>query len=79
MENNKIANKFIPKTNSHTPSRIFKIINNINKNKLKNKQISFKTYKNNYKKQLLIKNKTKTKSKSKSKSKSKTKSKSKPN
>jgi len=75
MDNTKITNKFIPKTNSHTSSRISYIIKKINKNQKKNKkQIGIKTYKKKYYKNLLKKStKRKTKLQVKSQSKSKTK------
>ena len=70
---NKITDKFIPKTNSHISSRISYIVKKINKDKKKNKkQIGIKTYKKKYQKKLLKKSSKSKKSKSK-KSKSKTK------
>jgi len=56
MDNTKITNKFIPKTNSHTSSRISYIVKKINKDKIKNKkQIGIKTYKKKYQNKLFKK------------------------
>ena len=75
---NKITDKFIPKTNSHTSSRISHIVKKINKDKKKNKkQIGIKTYKKKYQKKLLKKSSKNKKSKSKTSSRKSKKSKSK--
>ena len=67
MTSKKIVDKFIPKTNSHTTSRIKDIVKDIKtkerQQKNKKKRTGIKTYKQKYQAQLLHKSKTKTKTK----------------
>ena len=53
MENAKIINKFIPRTSSHTRTRISKIIKDIKSKEKKKKRTGIKTFKRRYIKKIL--------------------------